>query len=32
MQLNYTLLWVTLAFVIVGSIMLLLKPAIDLHL
>lgn len=28
MQLNLTLLWVTLSFVVVGVIMLLLRPAI----
>lgn len=28
MQLNLTLLWVTLSFVIVGVIMLVLQPAI----
>ena len=28
MQLNLTLLWVTLSFVIVGAVMLLLQPQI----
>jgi hypothetical protein len=31
MQLNRTLLWVTLSFVAVGAIALLLQPAIDFH-
>lgn len=31
MQLNLTLLWVTLSFVVVGAIALLLQPVIDLH-
>jgi len=29
MQLNLTIFWVTLSFVIVGAIVLLLQPAID---
>jgi hypothetical protein len=29
MQLNQTLLWVTLSFVVVGAIALLLQPVID---
>jgi len=31
MRLNLSLLWITLAFVIVGAIMLLLQPSIDFH-
>lgn len=31
MQLNLTLLWVTLSFVAVGAIALLLQPLIDSH-
>lgn len=31
MQLNLTLLWITLSFVAVGAIMLLLQPSIDFH-
>lgn len=31
MQLNLTLLWVTVGFVAVGVVMLLLQPAIDFH-
>lgn len=31
MQLNLTLLWVTLSFVAVGTVMLLLQPIVDFH-
>lgn len=31
MQLNLMLLWITLAFVAVGAVMLFLQPAIDFH-
>jgi hypothetical protein len=31
MNLNLTLLWITLSFVVVGAIALLLQPAIDFH-
>jgi hypothetical protein len=31
MNLNLTLLWITLSFVVVGAITLLLQPAIDFH-
>lgn len=31
MRLNLMLLWVTLSFMLVGTIMLLLQPQIDFH-
>lgn len=31
MRLNGTLFWVTLSFVVVGAIMLVLQPVIDVH-